>query len=135
MIVDATGPRDKVYAVQHPQLLTDAASSPTAWFNVASLPPAQQQDADRRLHAFNDETKMNADTDFNAQYQEVFSRVIKTPADMEDRVRDMQRVIDDFVKHAQVVAHRCHRRRYAYRCGAGGGPRPGAAEAAAPVRR
>ncbi len=106
MIVDATGPRDKVYAVQHPQLLTDAAPSSTSSFNVAyaSLPPAHQQDADRRLRAFDGEKKKN--TDFNAQYQKVFSRVIKTPADMKDRVRDKQRVIDAFVQHAEVRSRR-----------------------------
>jgi hypothetical protein len=104
VIVDATGPRDKVYAVQHPQLVTDGTA--TASLNVASLPPAHQQDADRRLRAFNDEKKKNADTDFNAQYQEVFSRVIKTPADMQERVRDMQRVIDTFVQHAEARSRR-----------------------------
>ncbi len=85
-----------------------ADGTATASLNVASLPPAaaaHQQDADRRLRAFNDEEEENADTDFNALYQEVFSRVIKTPADMDDRVRDMQDVIDAFVQHAQVVAH------------------------------
>jgi hypothetical protein len=97
----STAPPEMVYVVQHPRLLTTTAtSSVPAALAVESVPPASHDASAAILRTLDDEQEV--DTDFNAQYQEVFSRIIKTPGDMEDRVRDMQRVIAAFVQHAQV---------------------------------
>jgi hypothetical protein len=45
-------------------------------------------------------------TDFNAVYQEIFSRVTKTPAEIKKRIEDLERHVDKFVGHTKVASLR-----------------------------
>ncbi len=82
------------------------AAAASAFIVESALPAPSPADDDSAaqllLRAFDDEK--DADTDFNAEYQEVFARVIQTPADVEERLQDLDNVIAAFVKHAQVRA-------------------------------